>query len=168
MLHRLSPWNWLFLFLCLPMLNACSSYSPDDVPFGMSRNELVAHLGQPDRERQMDAGSRLEYKRGAISTQTWFIYVDATGKVIRTDQVLTPLNFSRVDVGMTQEAVLLLLGKPSDVRTIGQEGGALWSYRYQNSSCNWFQVELSAQQQVRSAGYRTLPECNSSNRAPIN
>jgi hypothetical protein len=44
------------------------------------------------------------------------------------------------------------------VQVLGRERGIVWSYRYL-SFCNWFQVELTPQQQVRSVGFGEPPEC---------
>ncbi|WP_296446074.1 hypothetical protein [Rhodoferax sp. UBA5149] len=157
MRHRLSPWSWLLL--CMPLLSACSGYAPPDALVGMNRDELVARMGPPDTERRIDAGSRLEFPRGPFGTQTWFVYFDAAGRASRAEQVLTEQNFSRIDVGMAQDEVRQLLGRPGEVQVLGRARGVVWSYRYDNYLCNWFQVELSQQQQVRSAGYSRPPEC---------
>ena len=158
MSHRLPPWSWLWLSLAL--LPACASYAPPAVLPGMSRDEVLARMGQPDMERRLDAGSRLEFPRGPFGKQTWFVYFDTAGRASRAEQVLTEQNFSRIDVGMAQDDVRQLLGRPGEVQLLGRERGVVWSYRYDNYFCNWFQVELSLQQQVRSAGYGQPPECD--------
>lgn len=158
MRHRLSPWIWLLLGLAL--LPACSSYAPPDALAGMSRDELVARMGPPDLERRLDAGSRLEFPRGPRGTQTWFVYFDAAGRATRAEQVLTEQNFNRVDVGMAQDDVRQLLGRPGEVQKLARSRGVVWSYRYDNFLCQWFQVELSQEQRVRSAGYDQPPECD--------
>ena len=160
MLHRLLAWNCLIS--CL-LLGACTSYAPPDSMIGMGRNELVRRMGQPDMERRLDEGSRLEFSRGPRGKHTWFVYVDAHGRVSRAEQVLTEKNFGRVDAGMTQDDVLQLLGRPSEVQLLGRARGVVWNYRYENNSCQWFQVELSLQQEVRSAGYGEPPECQRPN-----
>lgn len=157
MLHRLLAWRWLLL--CMPLLPACSSYAPPDILVGMSRDEVVVRMGPPETERRLDGGSRLEFPRGPYGKHTWFVNFDAAGRASRAEQVLTEQNFHRIDVGMAQEAVRQLLGRPGEVQMLGRARGVVWSYRYENSFCNWFQVELSLQQQVRSAGYGQPPEC---------
>lgn len=156
MLHRLLLWNGLLLCLLLP---ACSSYAPPDILVGMGRDEVVARMGQPDLERKLEEGSRLEFPRGPQGKHTWFVYFDAAGKASRAQQVLTEPNFNRIDPGMTQEQVRQLLGRPSEVWLLGRDRGMVWNYRY-DADCKWFQVELSLQQEVRSAGYGTPPECD--------
>ena len=131
--HRLSPWNWLLLSLAL--LPACASYAPPAVLSGMSRDEVLARMGQPEMERRLDAGSRLEFPRGPFGKQTWFVYFDAAGRTSRAEQVLTEQNFSRIDAGMAQDDVRQLLGRPGEVRMLGRARGVVWSYRYDNYSC---------------------------------
>lgn len=145
------------------LLAACSGYAPPDAVLGMSREQLVTRMGQPDLERRLESGSRLEFPRGPYGKHTWFVYFDASGRASRAEQVLTEQNFSRIDVGMTQDDVRQLLGRPSTVQVLGRARGLLWNYRYENNSCLWFQVELSSQQQVRSAGYGEPPECQGLN-----
>ena len=153
--YRFSPLCACALAL---LLSACSSYAPPENLTGMSREALVAKMGPPDMERRLERESRLEFPRGPFGTQTWFVYLDATGRASRAEQVLTEQNFQRIDVGMSQDEVRLLLGRPSDVQLLGRNRGMVWSYRYAKP-CVWFQVELSPQQ-VRSAGYGELPECD--------
>ncbi len=163
MRFRFSPWPWLLLGLLL--LPACSSYAPPDALAGMSRDEVVARMGPPDIERRMDAGSRLEFPRGPYGKQTWFVYFDPAGRALRAEQVLTEQNFLRINPGMTQDDVRKLLGRPGVVNGLGRSRGEVWSYRYENHFCQWFQVELSLQQQVRSAGYGEPPECERRDRS---
>ena len=157
MLKRLLlPWSRLILCLLLP---ACSGYTPPDAVIGMSRDELVARMGQPDMERHMAEGVRLEFPRGPYGRHTWFVYFDANGRVSRAEQVLTEQNFSLINPGMAQEEVRQLLGRPGELQMLGRSRGIVWNYRYENNSCLWFQVELSLEQRVRSAGYGDPPEC---------
>lgn len=151
--------SWRWLLLLLPLLHACSSYAPPKVVTGMSREALVAQMGSPDVERRLDNGSRLEFPRGPFGKHTWFVYLDSAGQATRAEQVLTVQNFGLVTVGMAQEDVRKLLGRPGEIQGLGRSRGEVWSYRYENYDCQWFQVELTLQQQVRSAGYGTPPEC---------
>lgn len=154
---------WAGLLLCLPLLPACSSYAPPDRASGMSRDELVARMGPPEMERRVDAGSRLEFPRGPFGKQTWFVYFDANGRALRAEQVLTRANFERVVPGMAQDDLRKLLGRPAEFQVLARARGMVWSYRYENNDCLWFQVELSLEQRVRSAGYGEPPECATPN-----
>ena len=147
--------SWLLVLL----LAGCSSYAPPANLSSLSGDELIAQMGQPDRQRQMPTGTRLEFPRGPMGVHTWFVYLDASGRAIRSEQVLTEQNFNQISPGMAQDGVLQLLGRPGEVQGLGRSRGVVWSYRYENPFCQWFQVELSQEQQVRSTGYGQPPEC---------
>jgi hypothetical protein len=125
----------------------------------MGKAELLAIMGPAEMERKLPGGSRLEFPRGPAGEQTWFVDLDSAGIVTRTEQVLTTENFERISEGMTQDEVRLRLGRPSETLLLGRDRGVVWNYRYANIQCVWFQVEISQQQQVRSAGYGIRPEC---------
>lgn len=148
------------LVLGLPLLAACSAYAPPDDLVGLSRDALVARMGPPETQRQTASGTRLEFPRGPYGKHTWFVYLDAAGQAIRSEQVLMEQNFHRIQPGMTQDEVRQLLGRPGEVQGLGRARGEVWSYRYESPFCQWFQVELSQQHQVRSTGYSPPPECN--------
>jgi hypothetical protein len=143
----------------LSMLTACSSYAPPAELAGVSREELVARMGPPDMVRQTATGSRLEFPRGPMGHHTWFVYLDATGHATRAEQVLTEPNFTQITPGMTQDEVRQRLGRPSETQGLGRSRGVVWSYRYENHFCQWFQVEIAQDQTVRSTGYGEPPEC---------
>ena len=126
----------------------------------MTREAVVTTMGKPDMERRTDRGSRLEFPRGPYGKETWFVYLDASGRATQTEQVLTEQNFQRVTVGMAQDDVRQLLGRPGETFTLARNRGVVWNYRYDNQVCLWFQIELSAEKLVRSAGNGPLPECN--------
>ena len=161
MRHRLSLWK--LLILVPPLFAACSVLAPQGGAPGMSRVDLIAQMGQPERVRNLDGGSLLEFPGGPFGKQTWFVYLEASGNVIRSEQVLTEKNFNRIEAGMTRDEVRNLLGRPGEVQILGRSRGVVWSYRYENKLCNWFQVEISQQQQVRSAGNGLAPECEGPN-----
>jgi hypothetical protein len=145
--------------MLLSILTACSSYAPPTNLTGVTRDELVAKMGQPDMQRQTPTGTRLEFPRGPYGHHTWFVYLDAAGRATRAEQVLTELNFNQIIPGMVQDEVRQRLGRPSEVQGLARARGVVWSYRYENPFCQWFQVEISQEQQVRSAGYGEPPEC---------
>ncbi len=146
------------ILLCL-LLSACSGYAPPAALSGMARAAVITQMGQPDQDRLIEGGSRLEFPRGPYGRHTWFVYFDAAGRASRVEQVLTEQNFMRIDAGMAQNDVRMLLGRPSEVSLLGRARGMVWNYRYETHDCKWFQVELSLEKEVRSAGYGEPPEC---------
>jgi outer membrane protein assembly factor BamE (lipoprotein component of BamABCDE complex) len=152
---RLFTWS----LLGLSLLTACSGYAPSANMSGMTQDQLLAQMGQPDVVRQTAAGTRLEFPRGPFGHHTWFVDLDATGRVSHSEQVLTEQNFNQVGPGMTQDEVRQRLGRPSETQGLGRARGVVWNYRYENYFCQWFQVEISQEQLVRSTGYGQPPEC---------
>lgn len=152
---RIAHVSWI----CLSVLTACSSYAPPADLTGVDREALLARMGPPDRERQTATGKRLEFPRGPMGHHTWFVDLDAAGRATRAEQVLTEPNFNHIAPGMTQDQVRQRLGRPSETQALGRSRGVIWSYRYENPFCQWFQVEISREQTVRSVGYGEPPEC---------
>lgn len=145
--------------LGLSLLTACSSYAPPAELTGITRDQLIARMGKPEMQRQTATGSRLEFPRGPAGHHTWFVDLDAAGYATRSEQVLTESNFSQITPGMASDEVRQRLGRPGEVQGLGRSRGLVWSYRYENHFCQWFQVELTQEQLVRSAGYGQPPEC---------
>jgi len=152
-------WSLSCLLLCL---SACSSYAPPAALVQMSRADVLARMGPPETVRRLETGTRLEFPSGPFGKQTWFVDLDGQdqmSRVIRVVQVLNEPNFSRITPGMAQDEVRQLLGRPGDVQLLGRERGQVWRYRYENHLCQWFLVELTLEQTVRSTGYGHPPEC---------
>ena len=148
-------------------LTACSGYAPSANPTGMTADQVIAQMGTPETRRTVEGGSRLEYPRGPFGKHTWFVYLDPTGRVVRTEQVLNERNFLNINPGMTQDEVRMMLGRPGAVYTLGRSRGVVWNYRYENPFCRWYQVEIDQEQKVRSAGYGEPPECRRRDRVPF-
>ena len=70
--------------LCLltGVLAGCTSFAPSGGLIGQDRTAVIADMGPPSRERQLPSGSRLEYPRGPFGKSTYFVFLDASGKVI--------------------------------------------------------------------------------------
>lgn len=152
---RIAIWS----LLSLSLLTACSSYAPPTDLTGVTRDQLVTRMGQPDMQRQTATGTRLEFPRGPMGHHTWFVYLDDAGYATRAEQVLTEPNFNQISPGQSQDEVRQRLGRPSEVQGLARSRGVVWSYRYENYFCQWFQVEISQEQRVRSASYGEPPEC---------
>jgi hypothetical protein len=129
----------------------------------MDRDAVVKRMGLPETERKRDDGLRLEFPNGPYGIDTWFVDLDASSRVMRVEQVLTEENFAKVQPDMAQSALRALLGRPGEVQKLGRDRGVVWSYRYENQKCQWFQAEITAEQKVRSAGIGVPPECMGGN-----
>lgn len=148
-------------------VSACSGYAPPKDVVGATAEQIVTAMGPPETRRQLDGGTRLEFPRGPYGRHTWFVDLDASGRAIRAEQVLTEKNFLQINPGMDQDEVRQRLGRPGEVQGLARSRGVVWSYRYVNPFCLWFQVEISEERKVRSAGHGEPPECIRPNRVLI-
>jgi hypothetical protein len=138
----------------------CASYGPQSLRVGQAADEATRSMGVPTaRYARPDGGSRLEFARGPFGKHTYMVDVDADGRVQRWTQVLTEANFDAVKPGTPVQDLLLTLGSPSHRRGGGWQGGEVWSWRYQATFCQWFQVSV-IEGKVRDASYGPDPICD--------
>ena len=150
--------------LSVCVLASCSSYAPFTNLTGVTREQVVARMGAPETQQALSDGQRrLEFPTGPYGKQTWFVTLDAAGKVVQSEQVLTESNFHQINPGMAQQVVRNLLGRPGQTQSLARGRGVVWSYRYENPFCQWYQVEIGADKAVRSAGFGQPPECDRPN-----
>ncbi|AIO42612.1 smpA / OmlA family protein [Burkholderia cenocepacia] len=94
-------------------------------------------MGKPETERTFTDGSkRLEYPRGPMGNQTWFVDLDASGHYMGATQVLTAENFAKVTPGMNEDEVRRLLGKPGDIAQYPLKPETVWSWRWLEDGVN--------------------------------
>jgi hypothetical protein len=140
-------------------LQGCSTYGPSDEFIGLQRQSIAERMGPPTDERQGLRETILEYARGPAGRHTYFLTFGPDGRLSKWEQVLKVENFEKIKPDMTTERVKSLIGTSFAVSQLGRNRGEVWSYRYENDICVWFQVEFSADGRVRSAGNGIPPEC---------
>ena len=111
----------------------------------------------------MVGGRQSEAKPCCANRAQPVVYLDATGRATRAEQVLTEPNFQKTAPGVGQDEVRQMLGRPYHIRGLRRARGEVWSHRYDNHFCQWFQVEISLEQLVRSAGFGQPLECMGNN-----
>jgi hypothetical protein len=141
-------------------LVGCAGYSPSQVRPGQTAEDVQRSMGEPTgRYTRPDGGERLEYARGPYGKHTYMIDLDASGRVTGWSQVLDEAIFNTIKVGMTRDEVLLGIGRPSETQRIGRQKITVWSYRYRNPVCTWFQVSMGDDGRVSEIGYGMDPIC---------
>jgi len=142
-------------------LTACASLVPRPPQPGQTEADAVAGLGQPTgRYALPDGVQRVEFARGPYGRVTWMVDLDAGGRVLRAEQVLTPQHFARVRPGMPRDELLRLLGRPADRQGEWMDRET-WSWRYETYECMWVRVTLDANGRVRGgASYLPDPRCD--------
>lgn len=152
------------LTLTTALLAACTGYSPGNLRSGASLDEVRQRMGEPTARYPLASGStRLEFARGPFGKHTYMVDVDAGGRVQRIEQVLTEARFGVVAAGLPSEELLRQLGTPSQRRSGGWQGGEVWSYRYDATFCQWFQVSV-VEGKVRDSAYAPDPMCDVNDR----
>ena len=129
----------------LVVLGGCAAYGPAQVRVGQTEAELLAAMGPATGRHVAPGGApRIEFARGPGGRHTFMVDLDAQGRVASVQQVLTERQFLQVRDGLTRAQVLALIGRP--VHTAGMiRGGQIWSWRWANNDCLWFQVAFDAQ-----------------------
>lgn len=93
--------------------------------------QIRDQMGKPDTERVFTDGSRrLEYPRGPQGLNTYMVDIDRDGKLQAITQVLTAANFAKIHVGMTEDEVRRLLGKPGEVAVFPLKPETVWSWKW--------------------------------------
>ncbi|MDO4231049.1 MAG: outer membrane protein assembly factor BamE [Lautropia sp.] len=124
-------WGWALLIMLLP-LGACDFIAQKTLVAGESTEADVRRwMGQPDLVWEEEDGSRvLEYPRGPMGLETYFVSIGADGRYRRIEQVLTPENFGRLKPGMDRDQVRQILGRPAEKARFSLSKEEVWSWRH--------------------------------------
>ena len=150
-----------FLFaMTTTLLAGCKTYGPSERFIGLSREEVIAQMGNPyPAPPDLSQAQRLDFPRGPFGKHTYSLRFDADGKVVSYKQLLTEENFRQITPGMDVNEVIERIGMSRDTFKIGRGRGYVWNFRYVTPLCQWFQIEFTAENKVRSTGYGMPPEC---------
>ena len=128
--------------LALAVLAACATPA-SRLQAGMSEAEVLRLMGSPTDRYALADGSRLEYATGPYGEFTWMVDLDRSGRATGWRQVLDERHLVELQgrlPGMTRDELLHTLGRPAQVRGGGLQGGQVWSWRFENWFCRWFQT----------------------------
>ena len=148
-------------------LGGCAAYGPGELRPGMLRAAVEASMGAPRLVLpRPEGGTRLVYARGPFGRETYMVDLDAAGQVQRWHQALNEAAFVAIPMGVTGDDLLFRLGPPAERRPAGRIPGEVWSWRYANNDCLWFQAGLDADGRYTGGGYGTDPRCDTNDRQP--
>ena len=118
---------------------------------GALRAEVVARLGPPTAVFALPAGERLLYSELPAGFAAYNLDFDASGRLVRNEQVLTLARFENLPVGVwTTADVQRTFGAPLRVERVARFEGDIWTYRFrQNSDPRLAHVHLDRQGVVR-------------------
>jgi len=159
----------IVLIAALAVLAGCALFRPP-LAQGQTEAEVLAMLGKPTARHAMPQGiTRLEYASGPWGYETWMVDLDGSGKVVAFDQVRNEPALYQLQPtvpGMTSDDLLRALGTPSERRPGGRAGGQVWSWRFPNTECRWFQVSLSDDLRAQSANFAIEQACDTRSHTP--
>jgi hypothetical protein len=94
-------------------------------------DDVRQQMGKPETERVFDDGSRrLEYPRGPQGLNTYMVDIGPSGRLVAITQVLTAENFAKIRVGMNEDEVRQLLGKPGQIAAFRLKKETVWSWKW--------------------------------------
>lgn len=136
------------------LLAACSGgpFSASGVAPGSTREAVISQLGQPTRVVRLATGERLQYSAQPFGQWALMVDLDASGRVLRSRQVLTGTEFNRIEVGKwTRDDVEREFGPPAKVDGVASWNGPILTYRWNDGSDMFYFVYLDNAGVVRRA-----------------
>lgn len=108
----------------------------------MTRDEVLSSWGKPTAELERNGLHRMQYSRQPAGQSVVMVDLDASGRVVRSQEVMNAGNLFQIDVsGITTQAdVLWTLGPPAKVEGVMAWNGSIWSYRWRSMEDMWFWV----------------------------
>lgn len=128
-LLRMNRWQAAGWVAGLALLGGCAL--PQPVTIGDSEAQVLAARGTPTHRYRIGNEQLLEYMTGPYGQQTWMARIDADGRLISFEQVLTEERFAAIKVGSaTWEDVLHTIGAPSERTWLRLSRLEVWTYPY--------------------------------------
>jgi len=94
-------------------LSACALSPARLVPGAATRQDVLATLGPPARAWTLpDGGEQLAFTTGPAGYQTRMVFLAPDGRLIRIEDALREPVLDRIEAGMSEDAVLRLVGPP--------------------------------------------------------
>jgi hypothetical protein len=120
------------LALLLAGCAAVAGYSGRGLIPGQAQEaDVRASMGEPALTYQPPEGGRvLLYPRGPQGYHTFRVTLDAAGRLVSIENVLTPRGFARVLPGNDQEIVRRTLGPPREITTYARRNEEVWEWRF--------------------------------------
>ena len=145
---RDAPWRRaLFAVFAAMVLGGCATKAVEP---GMSRDAVLARMGQPDRVFAMAQGTRLQYTGQPAGQFAFMVDLDPSDHVMQSRQVLQAHEFARIEVGKwTRADVEREFGRPASVDHVANWPTNILTYRWYESQDMFFWVYLDGENIVQ-------------------
>ena len=139
----------LALLALLTQLSGCAL--PSHEKPGALRADVLTRLGPPTASYPLPAGERLLYSELPAGFAAYNLDFDASGRLVRNQQVLTQTAFESIPIGAwTLADVQRTFGPPVRLEKVARFEGVIWTYRFrQTSDLRLAHVHLDPQGVVR-------------------
>lgn len=118
----------------------------------MSRAEVASRLGNPSAVLPTAQGIRLRYSGQPAGQYAWMVDLDHNDRVLQARQVLTGLEFARLDSGTwTRSDVEREFGRPAAIEHVASWPGDIMTYRWNDGIDMFYWVYLDKGNIVRRA-----------------
>ncbi len=142
------------------LAGCATSYSPSPAMIGLTRDEVMARLGTPNpMPADLASAHRLDFPRGPFGRHTYSVDFNPDGRATGFRQLLNEDNFAKIKPNMSKAEVVDVLGVSRSTFGLARDRGYVWNYRYTTPFCQWFQIEFTLEDIVRSTGFGPPPEC---------
>jgi hypothetical protein len=153
--HDAHPLQRLLIAGLVALATAAVVGCANGVRPGMSRGEVLSHLGSPTRNFALRAGGeRLQYSNQPAGQQSIMVDLDPDGRVVRARQVLNETDLGGIGTAgdWTRADVEREFGPPASVGYVGSWDGPILTYRWRGGGVDQiYSVYLDKQGVVRRA-----------------
>lgn len=140
---------------CLAALTGCDRVATGELQVGSSTvADLKFKMGEPSEVRREGDREIWVYPLGPEGVKTYFMTVGSNGTLEKIDQVLNEANFARVQVGMTHDEVVKILGRHGREQRYAMSINEItraWKYNKDNADL-FFEVLYDGNGRVKSTG----------------
>lgn len=122
---------WLgAMLIALAHLAGCATPAAEKP--GALRADVLTRLGAPQAAIPLPAGGeRFLYSELPAGVVAYSLDFDATGRLVRNEQVLTSGRFEQIPLGSwTTADVLRTFGRPVRLERVARFDGDIWTYRF--------------------------------------
>jgi hypothetical protein len=127
--------TWFALLAPALLLAACAHpWNTANIAPGSTREQVIASAGQPFAVLPLpNGGQRMQYTLQPMGQQAFMVDLDASGRVVRSRQVLTETEFARIEPGRwTVADVQREFGPPARVDGVSSFRGSILTYRWRD------------------------------------